>query len=64
MEKISNIGNLIKKESYDGSEAYADFQIGDSGFNPTRDVKITFYHFPLIGSKEKIFKYGLILILF
>ena len=45
-----------KKESYDGSEAYADFQIGESGFNATGDVKITFYHIPLLGSKEKIFK--------
>ena len=45
-----------KKESYDGSEAYADFQIGESGFNASGDVKITFYHIPLFGSKEKIFK--------
>jgi phosphatidylinositol-3,4,5-trisphosphate 3-phosphatase/dual-specificity protein phosphatase PTEN len=45
-----------KKESYDGSEAYADFQIGESGFNASGDVKITFYHIPLLGSKEKIFK--------
>ena len=45
-----------KKESFDGSEAYADFQIGESGFNATGDVKITFYHIPLLGSKEKIFK--------
>ena len=45
-----------KKESYDGSEAFVDFQVGDSGFDACGDVKITFFHSPLFGSKEKIFK--------
>ena len=45
-----------KKDSFDGSEAFADFQIGDNGFDVSGDVKITFYHSPLLGSKEKIFK--------
>ena len=45
-----------KKESFDGSEAFADFQIGDNGFDASGDIKITFYHSPIIGSKEKIFK--------
>jgi len=45
-----------KKENYDGSEAFVDFQVGDSGFDACGDVKITFFHIPLFGSKEKIFK--------
>ena len=45
-----------KKESYDSSDAFADFQIGDNGFDVSGDVKITFYHSPMFGSKEKIFK--------
>ena len=45
-----------KKESYDSSDAFADFQIGDNGFDVSGDVKITFYHWPMFGSKEKIFK--------
>lgn len=45
-----------KKESFDGSESFADFQIGDNGYDVSGDVKITFYHNPIIGSKEKIFK--------
>ena len=45
-----------KKESYDISDAFADFQIGDNGFDVSGDVKITFYHSPMFGSKEKIFK--------
>ena len=45
-----------KKESFDGSEAFVDFQIGDNGFDVSGDIKITFYHSPIFGSKEKIFK--------
>ena len=45
-----------KKESYDINDAFADFQIGDNGFDVSGDVKITFYHSPMLGSKEKIFK--------
>ena len=45
-----------EKQKYDGFESFVDFPIGDDGFNVCGDVKITFYHYPVIGSKEKIFK--------
>jgi len=59
---IENSGKSIKfwgsnkKQSYDGSESYVDFQVGDKGFDVCGDVKITFFHIPMLGSKEKIFK--------
>ena len=60
---IENAGKSFKyweynknKESFDDTKPFADFQIGDNGFDVSGDVKITFYHFPVIGSKEKIFK--------
>ena len=56
---IENSGNkweLNEKKRYDGSESFVDFPIGDSGFDVCGDVKITFYHYPVIGSKDKIFK--------
>ena len=45
-----------KKQNYDGSESYIDFEVGENGFEVCGDVKITFYHIPVLGSKEKIFK--------
>ena len=30
--------------------------LNDKGFDVCGDVKITFFHYPMIGSKEKIFK--------
>ena len=60
---IENAGKSFKyweynknKESFDDTKPFADFQIGDNGFDVSGDVKITFYHFPMFGSKEKIFK--------
>ena len=60
---IENSGNSFKywefnkkKESFEGSEPYAIFEVGEKGFDIQGDVKITFYHSPILGSKEKIFK--------
>ena len=60
---IENLGKTFKyweynkkKEIFDGSESFVDFQIGDNGFDASGDIKITFYHSPIFGSKEKIFK--------
>ena len=47
---------LNKKQNYDGSESYVDFEVGEEGFEVCGDVKITFYHISVIGSKDKIFK--------
>ena len=45
-----------KRETYDESEPYVDFEVGDNGFDVQGDVKIAFFHSPLFGSREKIFK--------
>ena len=54
--KSFNYWELNEKQKYDGSEPFVDFQVGEKGFDVCGDVKITFFHFPVIGNKEKIFK--------
>jgi phosphatidylinositol-3,4,5-trisphosphate 3-phosphatase/dual-specificity protein phosphatase PTEN len=54
--KSFNFWDFNKKQNIDPSESYVDFQINDKGFDVCGDVKITFFHYPMIGSKEKIFK--------
>ena len=48
---------LNKKQNYDGTKPLVDFPVGEKGFDACGDVKITFFHYPVIGSKEKIFKF-------
>ena len=54
--KSFNYWDFNKKQNIDGNESYVDFQVNEKGFDVCGDVKITFFHYPMIGSKEKIFK--------
>ena len=54
--KNNKIFTYNKKDTFEENAPFADFDLGDEGFNVCGDVKILFFSVPMFGSKDKIFK--------
>ena len=48
---------IKKKETFNLSMSEVEFHLGVAGFEVSGDVRITFFHTGMIGSRDKIFKF-------